>query len=1412
MLLPRAVSFGVIRACAVSLSLVGFIGVPASAQILPDTTLGVEQSQVNPNAVIRNQPGSLIEGGALRGQNIFHSFSDFNVAAGSRVFFANPIGVDNILSRVTGGQPSNIFGTLGVVGNANLFLMNPRGILFGPGARLDIAGSFTATTADKLVLGSGVVFDAIDPQIPNLLNIAVRPGLQYGTNYRGPIVSSASLTVGGSLELAAQNLTLQGQLQAGKDLKLQASEQIQIRDTVTTPFLAKSAGSLTIQGDRGIDILALSHANHTPFVSSGALSLISDGTISGDAQFSSGGSFQIRSQSGKLANFISLYDPIIRSTGDVDIAATYIGASLLVESSGSVRFQGDVRIDSPDLTQSINDPNPDIATLARVPALIVRSNQTQLSGPLTGVSNGNNLPLGITLGGTVAASGGVVTLAAGAGNITTNNIDVAPFDLTANPTLVGGDISITAPGNITIAPGATLRSSGFVGGSIKLESGGTISLSGLGPDVAGGIESISVGSSSGQKGGDINLKAPSIRLDNVGNISVDAGPAAQGDGGNINIQTQSLQLTDGSEILARTFGSGNAGNVTVTALDASALSTISLDGYAPFLGLDTDGNPRGAYSTGLFASTESLPNELEATGNGGIIAIDGFSTVNVNNGAVISARSKSQGNAQGIIINVDNLNITGGGQIIAPAYETGAAGDILINVNKKLVISGQDPNYYTRFGQVKRALNDTDENSRRTRLTVDPVRRNSAIVTSDLFGQGKAGNIGIRAAEIAMSDVGIIEAGTGGANPGGNILLQTQNLSLTSGAEILTQTFGSGRSGSILVEPLEPTLRDSAVVTISGVAPFTGLLDTDGDGRLDSPDGGFSSGLFITSEGSATGDGNTITIDMGSLKIADGAVISARSRSAGNGGDMKVNVNSLDITGGGQILSVAYGQGSAGNINVTASGNVNVSGFDSTFGNRFGAIQQAFIEAGSTQTSATEAASFTIDPFVDPNNFNPENPQGAESFSGLQATIAPKGGKSGATAGNIIVEAGSISVRDKAEIATSTFGQGDPGSIFLQATGDVTLSNQATIFSRIGKNAVGGSRSRQVGGGVFSFLTGSDADIGGAIVIFAQNVDLSQSSVISSTTQGQGNAGAILVVAKDRLFIQDDSGLFSRVAKNSTFTSGDILLLANLLFLSNGSEVNVDSLGSGQAGNIVVGSKFIVLDKESLISSSTVSGDGGNIILFSEHLVGVSRGSDISTNSFSLDKSKSGGAIQVSYGSQDNTLFVYGFPFRDSNILAKGFGASGGNIKISADAIRNLANRPDNFLTDDISTESFAGVSGSTQVSTLNLNPESGLQPLPDRFRDPRLGEGCDPRTRKEDNVFRQVDRGVAIRDPAQQLDRNSTIAAAPKKPATSLRTKPREIIQAIDWTQSKDGKLQFVAAQVQGDLPNRSGSLCPPL
>jgi filamentous hemagglutinin family protein len=119
----------------------------AFAQITPDETLGNEQSVVVPNRNIQGQLVDAIEGGARRGTNLFHSFRAFNIGEGQRVYFTNPNGVENILSRVTGSGISDILGTLGVDGRANLFLLNPNGIIFGPNAQLDVGGSFLASTS-----------------------------------------------------------------------------------------------------------------------------------------------------------------------------------------------------------------------------------------------------------------------------------------------------------------------------------------------------------------------------------------------------------------------------------------------------------------------------------------------------------------------------------------------------------------------------------------------------------------------------------------------------------------------------------------------------------------------------------------------------------------------------------------------------------------------------------------------------------------------------------------------------------------------------------------------------------------------------------------------------------------------------------------------------------------------------------------------------------------------------------------------------------------------------------------------------------------------------------------------------------------------------------------------------------------
>ena len=174
-----------------SLVLLGLMPGAAVAQITPDSSLGAENSVVDTNG---NR--DTINGGAIRDANLFHSFQEFNVEALREAYFTNPDGIANIFSRVTGSNLSDIQGVLGVLGNANLYLINPNGILFGENARLDVNGSFFATTADSVLFGNGFEFSAVNPDAPPLLTIDIPIGLRFRDNPQPIINVSVANNVG----------------------------------------------------------------------------------------------------------------------------------------------------------------------------------------------------------------------------------------------------------------------------------------------------------------------------------------------------------------------------------------------------------------------------------------------------------------------------------------------------------------------------------------------------------------------------------------------------------------------------------------------------------------------------------------------------------------------------------------------------------------------------------------------------------------------------------------------------------------------------------------------------------------------------------------------------------------------------------------------------------------------------------------------------------------------------------------------------------------------------------------------------------------------------------------------------------------------------------------------------------------
>ncbi|NJL81185.1 MAG: filamentous hemagglutinin N-terminal domain-containing protein, partial [Richelia sp. SM2_1_7] len=206
------------------------------AQIVPDNTLGTERSIVAPI----NPQLDRIDGGATRGTNLFHSFSEFNINDGRTLEFSNSTGIQNIFSRVTGQNPSNLFGTLRVLGDANLFFLNPNGIIFGPNAQLDLRGSFVGSTASSLLFSNGTQFSAKNAQVPPLLTVDVP--FPIGLQFEG---------VPGAIQVQGSNLqTQQGKTLAllGGNVNLEGSYLLSPGGRVELGGIAE-VGIVSIEGD-----------------------------------------------------------------------------------------------------------------------------------------------------------------------------------------------------------------------------------------------------------------------------------------------------------------------------------------------------------------------------------------------------------------------------------------------------------------------------------------------------------------------------------------------------------------------------------------------------------------------------------------------------------------------------------------------------------------------------------------------------------------------------------------------------------------------------------------------------------------------------------------------------------------------------------------------------------------------------------------------------------------------------------------------------------------------------------------------------------------------------------------------------------------------------------------------------------
>jgi filamentous hemagglutinin family protein len=812
------------------------------AQVVPDTTLSPsERTQVSsPDSNVFR-----IDGGAVRSGNLFHSFENFSVPTNGEAFFNNPTTITNIISRVTGNNVSNIDGLLRANGSANLFLLNPNGIIFGQNANLSIGGSFVGTTANSINFADGLKFSTTKDETSPLLTVSVPVGLQFGANpgnitdfsRNSSVLPERTLAlVGGQVTINGGNLTASsGRIELGSvagnntvALTENASgwrfgyqgvsnfQDIRLINNARLNADGNGKGSIALTGNN-IDVLNNSIVRAETNINS-QLSDSPAGGVTLDAK----GSIAVKNDS----VITSQVRVVVGNAGNINIQARSLqaddGAKLVANNLGQGNA-GDITINTID-NVSLDG--------------LTNSQETVVGAAILGKGNGGQITIN-TARMSLKNGANIVAHTFGQGD--------------------AGKIEINTTDAITI-DGVSPSSSGFssgVGSQVfpnAVGKGGTIILNAPTVTVSNGANVVAHTTGIGDAGS-VTINANKVSIDGFG-INGDSSvlgsavfESATGNAGQIFINTDSLSVTNSASLLVATLGNGNAGSVII-----NAKGDVIFDGVA------SNGRSSSAFST----------VEQGSTGDGKEIQITANS-LTVSNGAVIAANTRGIGNGGNIDINVNRLQVFSGGQILATSRNRGDSGNITVNASDRVILSGSDPNFFERLARVGRPVvrnqgsqsglyADTDTESTgkggninvttRSFLIVDDALVDASasgsgttgdinIAVSDLLQLnrsgiralsllGQGGNIKVKASGIVLDNQSTISTRTGteqsGGGDGGDITIKSEVLTALQNSNINANAF-QGRGGNIQIISKGVFVSPDSTVTASSQTGINGIVE-----------------------------------------------------------------------------------------------------------------------------------------------------------------------------------------------------------------------------------------------------------------------------------------------------------------------------------------------------------------------------------------------------------------------------------------------------------------------------------------------------------------------------------------------------------------------------------------------------------
>ncbi len=819
----------------------------ARAQITPDNSLGAESSVVAPNVEIKGIPSDRIDGGAIRGDNLFHSFQQFNINAGRGAYFSNPAGIANILTRVTGGNVSNIQGVLGVLGKANLFLINPNGIIFGPNARLDVGGSFLGSTANSLLFKNGFEFSATNPQAPPLLTINVPIGLGFRNNPQNITSQSTNLAVGqgNSLTLVGGNVSLNGgSLQApngrielagvagtgtvgllgsANNLNLNFSDNLQRADvslgnTAKVDVTDRSAGNVIVTA-RNLNLSGQSS------ISAGiGQGLTADTQQPGDVNLNLTGALKVN-QDSRINNVVNI--GATGNAGNIKVKATTVdfnGGILRTRTLGNgdagnidIQAVGDISINNPTYQTPGNNRELDAK-----PAL----DASNYSNDRT-VGSGRSGNISLQANGSISLIGQDEQLSNRV--ISTNSAFGGKEG--------GSNISLQANRGISFS-NAFISSSGFSGdaGNISLQGNEFVSLT-------NNSSIVTQAYLEGKNSGNITIQSsgPVLLEHTLVNTAVGLPPptttySVLGNAGDINIRGQSVFITDGTEVSSRSLNSGNSGKIVINATDR-----VEISGTQPLIPKNRD------RSQSFTNTTVTTTSERNAGGNAGDITINSRN-LRISDKGAVTATTEGKFKGGNININASAVDLTNDGQINVSSSGTGSAGLLTVRANSIKLDNRASINSNTTA-----KANTTAEQGNIILNSDDVILRRNSNITTNATGTADGGNITINTDNLVAFENSKITANAQ-QGYGGKVSITTKGNRFLSPNSVISATSERGPQYSGTVQFNTPEIDPS-----QGLFELTETVIDPAQQVAQNPCiKGFGSTFTITGRGGLPSDPNKI--------------------------------------------------------------------------------------------------------------------------------------------------------------------------------------------------------------------------------------------------------------------------------------------------------------------------------------------------------------------------------------------------------------------------------------------------------------------------------------------------------------------------------------------------------------------------